>query len=85
MLLALRTVCGVQEAIKFKADGVTLLDLYADNEYGIPPSFYSASRDSVHVSHQTSNGQQWCKHGAGCKHLRMVCHLAFELVARCVP
>ena len=35
--------------IKFKADGVTLLNLYKDNEYGIPPSFYSAARGvSVH-------------------------------------
>ena len=44
VLSTLRNDCGVTDSIKFKADGVTLLNLYKDNEYGIPPSFYAAGR-----------------------------------------
>ena len=37
VLAALRELCGVTDAIKYKADGVTQLGLYKGNEYGIPP------------------------------------------------
>ena len=46
VLSALRLGCCIADAIKFKVDGVTLLNLAKDNEFGIPPSFYSAAREA---------------------------------------
>ena len=55
VLAALRELCGVTDAIKYKADGVTQLGLYKGNEYGIPPSFYAANRNSSVISVQRSS------------------------------
>jgi hypothetical protein len=44
VLVALREECGVSDAIKFKADGVTQLGLSKGNAHGIPPSFYAVRR-----------------------------------------
>ena len=52
VLSALRELCGVTDAIKYKADGVSQLGLFKGNEYGIPPSFYSAGRNAVSISKQ---------------------------------
>ena len=52
VLTALRELCDVKDAIKFKADGVSQLGLYKGNEFGIPPSFYSANRGATTVSLQ---------------------------------
>ena len=71
VLVILRTVCGMPDAMKFKVDGVTHLDLQADDNFAIPPSLYSAARESLKLARQTTTAQQWCKHGAGCKHLKM--------------
>ena len=53
VLAALRSECGIADSIKFKADGVTMLNLAKDNEFGIPPSFYAASRGSSTLQVQT--------------------------------
>ena len=55
VLAALRELCGVSDAIKYKADGVTQLGLYKGNEHGIPPSFYAANRNSLTLSVQKSS------------------------------
>ena len=53
VLSALRHECGVVEAIKYKVDGITLLNLPKDNEFGVPPSFYAANRESLSLTLQT--------------------------------
>ena len=45
VLSALRSECGVDDPIKYKADGVSHLNLSKDNAFGIPPSLYSAARE----------------------------------------
>lgn len=55
VLAALRELCGVHDAIKYKADGVTQLGLYKGNEFGIPPSFYAANRNSSSLSVQKAS------------------------------
>ncbi|KAL1495359.1 hypothetical protein AB1Y20_016728 [Prymnesium parvum] len=70
VLIALRSECGVTDSIKFKADGVTLLNLYKDNDYGIPPSFYAAAAGSHSLTIQSTDSRRWCKNGANCKHLK---------------
>ena len=41
---------GIKNKTFFKADGVTLLGIYRDNPYGIPPTFYEAAYDSCDVN-----------------------------------
>lgn len=52
VLAGLRELCGVSDAIKFKADGVSQLGLGKGNVHGIPPSFYAANRGSSSLSVQ---------------------------------
>ena len=61
VLSALRELCDVKDAIKFKADGVSQLGLGKANEYGIPPSFYAANRGSQTVVMQkpSTKGNKW--------------------------
>ena len=71
-VLAGLRACGVEDAIKFKPDGVSLLNIYKDNEFGIPPSFFSASKGSLVLQKQLggSDTRRWCKNGSNCKHLK---------------
>jgi len=66
VLRALREECGVSDAIKFKADGVTQLGLSKGNEHGIPPSFYAAARGAVTLSVQRAGGggKEWARPSA---------------------
>ena len=59
VLVGLRELCGVSDAIKFKADGVSQLGLGKANEFGIPPSFYAANKNSVTVSVQKAGGKKF--------------------------
>jgi hypothetical protein len=58
VLRALREKCGIHEELKFKADGVTLLDIYRDNEWNIPPSFYSSPKGSTQVIELAGGSQK---------------------------
>ena len=70
VLSNLRTECGIADAIKFKPDGITLLNIYKDNDHGIPHCFYGSSHGSLSLVAQTASTGRWCKNGANCKHLK---------------
>jgi hypothetical protein len=56
ILHGLRIGCGVREAMKFKPDGVTMLGIYRDNPFGIPPSFYSSEFDGTSLTANSVGG-----------------------------
>ena len=47
VLRGLREHCGVRQELKFKADAVTLLNIYKDNALGMPPSFFVSRAGSL--------------------------------------
>ena len=65
VLRALREKCGIHEELKFKADGVTLLDIYRDNEWNIPVSFYSSPKGSTRVIVAGGSQKRRARAGAG--------------------
>lgn len=90
VLKALRKECCITAQIKFKADAVTLLNIYKDNPWHIPSSFYVSEESSYNyklnkpkpykprpcIFFQTRDG---CRRGEKCTYLHILPELHDEV------